>query len=118
MVLKRKRSTSDVLIIDASKGYERSTNNYKLRACDIKKIEDTVRNRKEVDKYSVLVSKETIRENGYNLNIPRYVDSADEPETWDIRATMFGGIPEAEVDSLDEYWDAFPNLRNALFQNS
>lgn len=66
MVLKRKRSTSDVLIIDASKGYERSTNNYKLRACDIKKIEDTVRNRKEVDKYSVLVSKETIRENGYN----------------------------------------------------
>ena len=116
MVLKRNRPTSDVLIIDASKGYERSTNNYRLRACDIKKIEDTIRNRKEIEKYSVLVSKDTIRENGYNLNIPRYVDSSDEPETWDIRATMFGGIPNFEVDNLKRFWDAFPGLRDELFE--
>lgn len=116
MVLKRNRPTSDVLIIDASRGYERSTNNYRLRACDIKKIEDTIRNRKEIEKYSVLVSKDTIRENGYNLNIPRYVDSSDEPETWDIRATMFGGIPNFEVDNLKRFWDAFPGLREELFE--
>lgn len=115
MVLKRNRPTSDVLIIDASKGFEKSGKNNKLRASDIKKIVDTVKYRTVIDKYSVLVSKETIQENEYNLNITRYVDSADDPEKWDIRATMFGGIPESEVDAFEEYWEAFPGLREALF---
>ena len=116
MVLKRNRPTSDVLIIDASKGFEKSGKNNKLRASDIKKIVDTVKYRTVIDKYSVLVSKETIQENEYNLNITRYVDSADDPEKWDIRATMFGGIPVSEVDAFEEYWEAFPGLREALFE--
>lgn len=116
MVLKRNRPSTDVLIIDASKGFIKATKNNKLRACDIKKIVDTVKTRSTIEKYSVLVSKETIQENEYNLNIPRYVDSSDDPERWDIRATMFGGIPEAEVDALGEYWEAFPGLREALFE--
>ncbi len=116
MVLKRNRPTSDVLIIDASKGFEKSGKNNKLRASDIKKIADTVKYRTVIEKYSALVSKETIQENEYNLNITRYVDSADDPEKWDIRATMFGGIPESEVDALGEYWEAFPGLRDALFE--
>lgn len=118
MVLKRNRPSSDVLIIDASKGFIKATKNNKLRACDIKKIVDAVKNRSVIEKYSVLVSKETIRENEYNLNIPRYVDSTDDPEKWDIRATMFGGIPVSEVDEFDEYWDAFPGLREALFREA
>ena len=116
MVLKRNRPTSDVLIIDASKGFEKSGKNNKLRASDIKKIVDTVKYRTVIEKYSALVSKETIQENEYNLNITRYVDSADDPEKWDIRATMFGGIPESEVDAFEEYWEAFPGLREALFE--
>ncbi len=118
MVLKRNRPTSDVLIIDASKGFEKSGKNNKLRASDIKKIVDTVKYRTVIDKYSVLVSKETIQENEYNLNITRYVDSADDPEKWDIRATMFGGIPESEADAFEEYWEAFPGLREALFEQA
>ncbi len=118
MVLKKNRPTSDVLIIDASKGFEKSGKNNKLRASDIKKIVDTVKNRAEHEKYSVKVSKETIQENEYNLNITRYVDSADDPEKWDIRATMFGGIPETEVDAYEEFWDAFPGLRDALFEQA
>lgn len=118
MVLKRNRPTTDVLIIDASRGFEKSGKNNKLRASDIKKIADTVKNRTEHEKYSVKVSKETIKENEYNLNITRYVDSADDPEKWDIRATMFGGIPETEVDAFEEYWDAFPGLRDALFEQA
>lgn len=118
MVLKRNRPTSDVLIIDASKGFEKSGKNNKLRASDIKKIVDTVKYRTVIEKYSALVSKETIQENEYNLNIPRYVDSADDPEKWDIRATMFGGIPESEVDAFEEYWEAFPGLREALFEKA
>lgn len=118
MVLKRNRPTSDVLIIDASKGFEKSGKNNKLRASDIKKIVDTVKYRTVIEKYSALVSKETIQENEYNLNITRYVDSADDPEKWDIRATMFGGIPESEVDAFEEYWEAFPGLRDALFEKA
>lgn len=115
MVLKKNRPTSDVLIIDASKGFEKYGTNNKLRPSDIKKITDTIKCRREEEKYSAIVSKETIRKNEYNLNITRYVDSTDDPEEWDIRATMFGGIPEKEVDAFEEYWEAFPKLRDTLF---
>ena len=71
--------------------------------------------RKDVHKFSRVVSREEIRENDYNLNIPRYVDSSEETEHWDIYATMFGGIPKSELDTMEEVWKAFPNLRKELF---
>ena len=116
MVLKRKRLTSDVLIIDASKGFEKSGKNNKLRSCDIKRIADTVKSRASIEKYSARVSKETIRKNGYNLNIPRYVNSLEPAESWDIHATMFGGIPVKEIAQLHDYWEAFPGLQDAIFE--
>jgi type I restriction enzyme M protein len=116
MVLKQKRENSDVLIIDASKGFVKDGKNNKLRACDIKKIVDVVINRESVPKFSRVVSRDEIRDNGYNLNIPRYVDSSDETESWDIYASMFGGIPNSEIDALDDYWKAFPSLKAALFK--
>ena len=115
MVLKQNRDNNDVLIIDASKCFEKSGKNNHLRASDIKKIADTVIQRLDVPKFSRKVSRSDIRENGYNLNIPRYVDSSDAPESWDIYASMFGGIPVAEIESLSEYWTAFSGLREALF---
>ena len=117
MVLRQKRPDSDVLFIDASKGFIKAGKSNKLRASDIKKIVDTIEGKKTIDKYSRLVTKKTIRENDYNLNIPRYVDSSDAAESWDIYATMFGGIPNAEIELLKDYWTAFPQLRNALFRN-
>ncbi len=115
MVLKQKRDNSDVLIIDASKGFIKEGKNNKLRACDIRKITDTVKDRLTIDKYSKKVSKEEIRQNDYNLNIPRYVDSSDEAESWDIYSTMLGGIPEKEINELNDYWRVFPSLREDLF---
>lgn len=117
MILRQKRVNTDVLIIDASKGYIKAGKNNKLRASDIKKIVDTIVNRESIEKYSRVVTKEEIRENDYNLNIPRYVDSSDEPESWDIYASMFGGIPNEEIDGLKKYWDAFPNLKTVLFKS-
>lgn len=116
MVLKQHRASDDVLIIDASKGFVKDGKQNKLRACDIKKIADTVRNRKNVPGFSRRVSREEIRQNGYNLNIPRYVDSSEAAEQYDIYATMFGGIPNAEIDALQKYWEAFPTLRGDLFK--
>ena len=118
IVLKQKRENTDTLIIDASKGFIKEGKNNKLRASDIKRIVDAVMNRESIDKFSRLVSREEIRSNDYNLNIPRYVDSSEPAETWDIYASMFGGIPMTEIDSLEEYWKAFPTLKSALFTNS
>lgn len=116
MVLKKQKNNTDIQIIDASKGFIKDGKNNKLRACDIKKIVDTVIVRKDVEKYSRVVSREEIRENDYNLNIPRYVDSSDEQETFDIYASMFGGIPKEELDNYNEYFDVFPDLKKDLFK--
>lgn len=115
MVLKQHRNNDDVLIIDASKGFVKEGKNNKLRECDIKRIADTIRDRKTVPGYSRTVSRDEIRQNGYNLNIPRYVDSSDPVEKFDIYATMFGGIPHSEIDELQKYWNTFPSLREELF---
>lgn len=115
MVLKQHRDRDDVLVIDASKGFTKEGKQNKLRACDIKKIADTVRDRKTIKGFSRTVSRDEIRRNGYNLNIPRYVDSSEPPVNYDIYATMFGGIPNAEINDLQNYWDALPSLRAELF---
>ena len=115
MVLKQKRENTDILIIDASKGFIKEGKNNKLQASDIKRIIDTVSYRKEVPKFSRMVSRSEIRNNEYNLNIPRYVDSSETPESWDIYASMFGGIPKKEMEELSTYWQAFPELKMDLF---
>ena len=116
MVLKKQRTRSDVLIIDASKGYVKEGKNNKLRASDIRRIVDAYECREDIERFCRLVSKDEIRGNDYNLNIPRYVDSSETTESWDIYSTMFGGIPVKEVDALKPYWDAFPGLKYELFE--
>ena len=116
MVLCKKREDSSILIVDASKGFVKEGKQNALRAKDIKKITDTVNNRKEIPGYSRIVTLEEIQENGYNLNIPRYVDSSEKPESYDIYATMFGGIPDKEINELADYWAVFPTLKEDLFE--
>lgn len=117
MVLRQKRENTDVLIVDASKGFEKVGKNNKLRSSDIRRIADAVTERRDIPKYSRKVSRDEIRRNDYNLNIPRYVDSSEVAESWDIYASMFGGIPNSELDNLSEFWTAFPNLRSLLFKS-
>ncbi len=117
MVLRQKRENTDVLIIDASKGFEKQGKNNVLRACDIKKIVDVVERRCDVPKFSRVVSRDEIRANDYNLNIPRYVDSSEKAESWDIYASMYGSIPESELSDLNLYWEAFPGLKDDLFRS-
>lgn len=115
MILKQNREENDVLIIDASKGFVKVGKNNKLQASDIKRIVDTYISRKTIDKYSKVVSRDEIRANNYNLNIPRYVDSSENAESWDIYACMMGGIPNTEIEGLSKYWTAFPGLKDKLF---
>ena len=115
MVLKKNRKDEGVLIIDASKGFIKDGKQNKLRACDVKKIADTYRERKTIPGFSRVVSRDEIRRNEYNLNIPRYVDSSEAPVKYDIYSTMFGGIPNSEIADLKKYWDAFPTLQKEVF---
>ena len=115
MVLRQKRENTDVLIVDASKGFEKVGKNNRLRSSDIRRIVDAYIARADLPKYSRKISREEIRRNDYNLNIPRYVDSSEGAESWDIYASMFGGIPMSEIDALADYWTAFPGLKETLF---
>ena len=115
MVLRKNRESSDVLIIDASKGFEKVGTNNRLRSSDIKRIVDTFISRQTIEGFSRLVTRDEIRENGYNLNIPRYVDSSDKADSWDIYSNIYGGLPIDEVNNLSKYWDAFPSLKDELF---
>ncbi len=117
MVLKKNRANTDTLIVDASKGFVKEGKNNRLQASHIKRIVDVVVERKAVPKFSTLASKEEIQRNDYNLNIPRYVDSSEPTEPQDVYALMLGGVPNAEIDALGDYWRAFPKLRDALFRS-
>ena len=63
-----------------------------------------------------MVSKEEIRNNEYNLNIQRYVDSNEKAETVDIYASIFGGIPKSEINEYYKFWETFPSLKEELFE--
>lgn len=116
MVLKKNRSNDDILIIDASKSFVKEGKNNKLRARDIKKIVDCYESRADIEKFSRKISRDEIRNNDYNLNIPRYVDSSEEADKVDVYATMFGGIPTAEIErDCSKEFSAFRTLKNELF---
>ena len=118
VVLRQERERNDVLMIDASKHFIKVGKNNHLQASDIKRIVDCVTHRRELPKFSRIVPKAEIVANGYNLNIPRYVDSAEPAEQWDIFATIHGGIPKVELAQFADYWAAFDSLQTALFTDN
>ena len=80
LVLKKNRQRKDILFIDASKHFEKGGKQNKMTAEHIEKIADTYWNRKTVDKFSHVATYEEIKDNDYNLNIPRYVDTFEREE--------------------------------------
>jgi len=86
LVFKKCRINTDVLFIDASKAFEKGKNQNILTDENIEKIFETYKNREELEKYSHKASLEEIKENDFNLNIPRYVDTFEEEEEIDIDA--------------------------------
>lgn len=107
-----------IFMIDASHDFVKDGPKNRLRERDIYKIVQTFVNRIEDDpKYARFVPMEEIKvKNGYNLNIPRYIDSGDAEDEQSIDAHLNGGIPAGDVDSLKRYWDIFPGLKNKLFK--
>jgi type I restriction enzyme M protein len=88
LVFRKNKKDNNVLFIDASREYQDGKNQNFLRDEDIKKILDTAKARESVDKYAYLATLEEIRENDFNLNIPRYVDTFEEEEEIDLEAVL------------------------------
>lgn len=86
VVLGKDNNNKEVLFIDASKDFEKVKNQNKLREEDITKILDTFEKREDVDKYAHVASFEEIKENDFNLNIPRYVDTFEPEPPVDMKA--------------------------------
>lgn len=99
LLFKRNKADSNVLFIDASRDYQNDKNQNRLRQADIDKIVATYRARETVDKYAYLASFEDIKDNDFNLNIPRYVDTFTEEVDIDIEAVQLE-ISELESDLI------------------
>lgn len=96
LVLKKCREDSDnILFIDASNEFEKIKAQNFLSDKHVEKIVDTFKSRKEIKKYSHLASLDEVKENDYNLNIPRYVDTFEEEEPVDLE------VVSSELKTLD-----------------
>lgn len=106
LVFKKNRKHRDILFIDASNEFEKSKNQNNLTDEHVNKIIQTFKERKNIEKYAHLASIEEIKENSYNLNIPRYVDTFEEEEPIDLVAlskemiTLNSEIEKAENEFL------------------
>ena len=107
-----------IFTINGSKGFLKDGNKNRLRAQDIHKIVSVFNERHEVEGYSRIVPKDVIAANDYNLNIPRYIDTSEPEDLHDLDAHLNGGIPDSDIDMLDDYWRIFPTLRSALFSGN
>jgi len=125
MILKRNRDdmSRDILFIDASKEFKKGKNQNELTEDNIKQIIDIYKDRKDVDKKAHLASYDEIVKNEYNLNIPRYVDTFDEPEEISISEvnneikSINSEIKEntkSIIDSLNELTSEDEKLRKEI----
>ena len=112
------RVRNGIFMIDASKGFIKDGNKNRLRAQDIHKIVSVFNEQTELPRYSRMVPIAEIADpaNAYNLNIPRYIDTSEPEDLHDLVAHLNGGIPDTDIDALNDYWTVFPTLRNALFK--
>ena len=103
-----------IFMIDASKGFLKDGNKNRLRAQDIHLIVDAFTRQLEIPRYSRMVPLDEVRANGFNLNLPRYIDSSEPEDIQDIDAHLNGGIPDRDLDALGRYWEVFPSVRATL----
>jgi type I restriction enzyme M protein len=109
---------SGIFMIDASKGFMKDGPKNRLRDQDLHKVVDVFNNQLELSRYSRMVGFNEIEGNDYNLNIPRYIDSSAAEDLHDLSAHLSGGIPNRDIEALDNYWDVFPSLRKTLFEKN
>jgi type I restriction enzyme M protein len=118
-----------VVFINADREYKEGKNQNSLRPEDLEKITHVYQelanttamdggstgNAGAISKYARAVPVAELAAEEYNLNIRRYVDNSPAPEPHDVKAHLNGGIPEAEINALEQHWQNYPGLKEALF---
>lgn len=84
LIITKAQTNEDVLFVDASAEFEKNKNQNQLTEEHVSKIVDTVVNNNEIEKYSRVVSFDEIKDNDYNFNIPRYIDTFEEEPEIDV----------------------------------
>ena len=112
------QSRKGIFMIDARSGFMKDGPKNRLRSMDIHKIVDVFNKELDVPKYARMVSFSEIEQNEFNLNLLRYIDSQTSEDLQDIAGHLQGGIPASDVDSLEQYWTIFPELRYSLFHEN
>ncbi len=110
------KNRKGIFMIDASAGFMKDGPKNRLRTKDIHRIVDVFTRQVDIPKYSRMISLEEIEKNEFNLNLPRYIDSQQAEDLQDIEGHLHGGIPSADVDALQRYWNICPQLRQTLFK--
>jgi type I restriction enzyme M protein len=107
---KCREDDADILFMDASKYFEKKKNQNVLSDEDVERIVNTYEKREAVEKFSHLATMDEIKENNYNLNIPRYVDTFEEEELVDLDAVVseLESI-ETEIESVDKEIEMYCN---------
>ncbi|MTK10016.1 MAG: type I restriction-modification system subunit M [Hungatella sp.] len=114
MILKKNRElTAPVLLIDASNSFIKIGKQNVLQEKDIAKIVDTYVSRGEIPEYSHLATREEIIDNGYNMNIPRYIEAVNNDIVQDVDAHLLGGIPKKNIDDLQVLQASVSDLLSA-----
>src|SRR5213078_4404242 len=103
-----------IFMIDASGGFMKDGPKNRLRAQDIHRIVDAFNKQNDVPRYARMVGLAEVEKNDFNLNLPRYIDSQTPEDLQDIAGHLQGGIPVADVDALQRYWEVCPGLRKRL----
>ncbi|MCG8539448.1 MAG: type I restriction-modification system subunit M [Clostridia bacterium] len=112
LVLKKGRKKSDVLFIDASgkENYTKETNQNVLTIKAVEEIADLYNDFKTVDKHTYVASKKELKENDYNLNIPRYVDTFIEEELVDMPTIKENIIKiQSEINRVEKQMQKYLN---------
>lgn len=107
-----------IFMIDASKGFSKDGPKNRLRTQDIHKIVDTFARQANIPRYARLVPLAEISgpKNDYNLNLPRYIDSTEPEDIQDINGHLRGGVPDRDIDALEDFWKVLPAVRGTLFK--
>lgn len=117
IILKKNRKIdAPVLIIDASNSFIKVGKQNVLQEKDIAKIVDVYMEKAKISGYSYLATREDIKKNEYNMNIPRYVEAIDTEISHDVDAHLLGGIPKKSIDDLSVLQALVPDVLNRYLQ--
>ncbi|KAB2501023.1 type I restriction-modification system subunit M [Bacillus cereus] len=113
IILKKNRTTRDVLFIDASNEFTKEKNQNKLSKENIDKIVETYKKREDVEKYAHIATFDEIKENDFNLNIPRYVDTFEEEVPVDMATigTTMQDIRKEKAELESSLYDMISSLQ-------